>query len=224
MRTACEQDQSYEFTPERTTLLCIDYQRDFLTKEGLCAERGLPIERLNRTLAPASKVLKAAREAGIAVIHTRECYAPDLSNLNAFRRERDTIIGAPGPLGRFLIRGEQGTIIVDEMAPRPSEPLIDKPGFSAFYGTELDALLKKAGISHMVIIGVTTQVCVASTLRATVDHGYFPLLLADCCAAWDDRDHDATIRVIFQENHQFGWVSDSERFLRSLANGGRTPS
>src|SRR3984957_12425903 len=140
MRVKCDQNQSFEFNPTSTALLCIDYQMDFLSEKGLCAERELPIDVLRRTLAPSRRVLAGARAAGIKVLHTRECYAPDLSDLNAFRRERDTIIGAPGPLGRFLIRGEQGTIIVDEMAPRPSEPVIDKPGFSAFYGTELDAL------------------------------------------------------------------------------------
>ncbi len=218
MRTACERNQSYEFAPETTALLSIDYQRDFLQSGGLCANRGLPIEKLNRTLEPASNVLAAARSAGMTVIHTRECYAADLSDLNAFRRERDTIIGVDGPLGRFLIRGEAGTAIVDEMAPCSGEPVIDKGGFSAFHGTDLDALLKRSGISHVVIMGVTTQVCVASTLRATVDHGYFPLLLGDCCAAWDELDHEATIRVIYAENHQFGWVSDSRRFLLSLSH------
>jgi nicotinamidase-related amidase len=216
MRVACERDQAYDFIPGKTALLSIDYQRDFLQVGGLCDKRGLPITKLKRTLEPASKVLETARAAGMTIIHTRECYAADLSDLNAFRRARDTIIGADGPLGRFLIRGEAGTAIVDEMSPRSGESVIDKAGFSAFHGTELDALLKRNGVTHVVIMGVTTQVCVASTLRATVDHGYFPLLLSDCCAAWDALDHEATIRVIYTENHQFGWVSDSRRFLLSL--------
>jgi biuret amidohydrolase len=216
MRVKCDQNQSFEFNPASSALLCIDYQMDFLSEKGLCAERELPIDVLRRTLAPSRRVLAGARAGGMKVLHTRECYAPDLSDLNAFRRERDTIIGVPGPLGRFLVRGEPGTAIVPEMAPAADEPVINKPGFSAFFGTHLDELLRESGISHLVLVGVTTQVCISSTLRAAVDYGYFPLLLEDCCAAWDLRDHEASIRIIFSENHQFGWVSDSTRFLDSL--------
>jgi nicotinamidase-related amidase len=216
MRVKCDQDQLFEFNPASTALLCIDFQMDFLSENGLCAERELPIGVLRRTLEPSRRVLAGARAAGMTVLYTRECYAPDLSDLNAFRRERDTIIGVPGPLGRFLLRGEPGTAIVPEMAPAADETIIDKPGFSAFFRTGLDELLRQSGISHLILVGVTTQVCVSSTIRAAVDHGYFPLLLEDCCAAWDLRDHEASIRVIFSENHQFGWVSDSTRFLNSL--------
>jgi nicotinamidase-related amidase len=216
MRVKCDQDQLFEFNPVSTALLCIDFQMDFLSEKGLCAERELPIGVLRRTLEPSRRVLAGARAAGMKVLYTRECYAPDLSDLNAFRRERDTIIGVPGPLGRFLLRGEPGTAIVPEMAPAADETIIDKPGFSAFFRTPLDALLRQSGISHLILVGVTTQVCVSSTIRAAVDHGYFPLLLEDCCAAWDLRDHEASIRIIFSENHQFGWVSDSTRFLNSL--------
>ena len=223
MHIACEQNQSYEFDPIRTALLCIDYQQDFLSKQGLCADRGLPVDALRRTLGPSSRVLAGARSGGLTVIHTRECYAADLSDLNAFRRVRDTIIGAPGPLGRFLVSGEPGTAIVPEMAPAQSEPVIDKPGFSAFFGTRLDTLLRDSGISHLVLVGVTTQVCISSTLRAAVDHGYFPLVLEDCCAAWDPLDHEASIRTIFSENHQFGWVSNSDRFLSGLLQSSEMP-
>src|SRR5262249_52125026 len=133
-----------------------------------------------------------------------------------FRRVRDTIIGAPGPLGRFLVRGERGTEIMPEMAPRSGEPVIDKAGFNGFQTTELDAILRSRGVSHLVMMGITTQCCVSSTLRGAVDHGYFPLVVADCCAAWDEQDHIASLRVIYSENHQFGWVSDSMRLLAAL--------
>lgn len=218
MEVACDHGQSYELQAGATALLCIDYQTDFLSDQGICAARGLPVASLARIVTPSRNVLSAARRKRLTVVHVRECYEPDLSDLNAFRRARDTIIGAPGPLGRFLLRNERGTEIVPEMAPLASEPVLDKPGFNAFYNTPLDDLLRKHGITHLVLMGITTQCCVASTLRGAVDHGYFPLLLADCCAAWDAQDHEASVRVIFSENHQFGWVSDSARLLQAIVN------
>jgi len=217
MRVACEHGQIYELDPRTTALLCIDYQMDFLDMTGFCAVRGIPVQILRRVLEPAKQVLSAARRAGVRIVHTRECYSPDLSNLNAFRKVRDTVVGARGPLGRFLVRGESGTAIVPELAPRTGEMVVDKPGLNAFYATSLDDVLQQCRVSHLVIMGVTTQVCVASTLRGAVDQGYFPLLVSDCCAAYDELDHEATLRVIYSENHQFGWVTDSTRLLTSLA-------
>lgn len=165
---------------------------------------------------------------GVTVLHRRECYASDGSDLNAFRTIRDSVISTPGPLGRFLLQGGAGTNIVPELAPFDFEPVIDKAGLSAYYGNDLDARLRGKRISHLILMGVTTQVCVASTLRAAVDHGYFPLLVSVCCAAWDELDHEATLRVVFSENHQFGWVTDSVRLIEAcptsashLANGSR---
>jgi nicotinamidase-related amidase len=216
----CDRGQWYDCSPAETALLCIDFEADFLSHEGLCAQRGLPVDRLRRVLGPAARIQKAARERGLFVAHMRECYRPDLADLNAFRKARDTIIGAPGPLGRFLIAGEKGTEIVAELAPLAGEPVVDKAGFNGFFNTPLDSILRGRGITHLVLVGITSQCCVASTLRGAVDLGYFPLLLADACAAWDDRDHDATVSAIFSENHQFGWVSDSLRFGAALgANG-----
>lgn len=216
MRVDCEHGQTYEFNPRTIALLCVDYQMDFLDTAGFCAARGTPVRVLRRVLEPAQRVLSAARHAGVRIIHTRECYSSDLSNLNAFRKARDPVVGQRGPLGRFLVRGESGTAIVPELSPRAGEVVIDKPGFNAFHATDLNRVLTRAGISHLVIMGVTTQVCVASTLRGAVDQGYFPLLLSDCCAAYEELDHAATLRVIYSENHQFGWVSDSTRLLASL--------
>lgn len=217
MIVACDRQQSFAFQPERTALLSIDYQRDFLDDDGMCAARGLPTGNLARVLPVARPVLDAARRLGMFVLHTRECYAPDLSDLNAYRRVRDSIIGTPGPLGRFLIRTDDGTAIVPLMAPLEGEPVIDKAGFNAFYGTELDRILQRRGITHLLLMGITTQCCVSSTLRGAVDHGYFPLLLQDCCAAYDQQDHDASVQVIFSENHTFGWVSDSVRLAAAIA-------
>jgi biuret amidohydrolase len=217
MHTVCDRDQIYEFEPRSTVLLCIDFQRDFLAQVGFGATQGAPVDSLRKVIPPSGKVLATARQAGVTVMHTRECYAPDLSDLNSFRRARDRVIGAQGPLGRFLIRGEPGTEIVPELAPLATERIIDKPGFNAFYKTPLENELRSIDVSHLILMGVTTQVCIASTLRGAVDHGFFPLVLSDCCASWDPLDHEATLRVIFSENHQFGWVSDSRRLLESFA-------
>lgn len=217
MLIPCDRGQTYELTASNSTLLCVDFQSDFLSESGMAAKRGLPIHKLQRILAPAERILCSAREIGMSIIHLRESYAPDLSDLNAYRRVCDSIVGAVGPLGRFLIRGEAGTRIVPQMEPLPHEPVIDKAGFNGFFRTPLDDMLKERGVSRVVIIGLTTQVCISSTLRGAVDCGYFPLLLADCCAAFRDEDHEASISVIFSENHQFGRVSDSVRFLAALA-------
>lgn len=219
MHINCEHAQTYGFTPSTAVLLCVDFQLDFLSPQGFCAAQGLPVNDLRRAVMPAGRVLSGARRAGITIVHTRECYAADLSDLNDFRRIRDPVIGARGPLGRFLIRGEAGTQHIPELAPHPTELVVDKAGFNAFYRTRLDQLLRERGISHLLIMGVTTQCCVASTVRGAVDCGYFPLLVEDCCAAWDPKDHEATVRVIFSENHQFGWVSDSARVLEGLERG-----
>lgn len=218
MEVACDRAQIYHFDPKHCALLCIDYERDFLATDGMCATRGLPVATLRTVIEPARKVLQAARRWGMTVIHMREAYAPDLSDLNDFRKARDTIVGAPGPLGRFLIRGEPGTQIVAELAPLPDEVAFDKAGFSGFYRTPLQDILQRRSITHLILMGITTQCCVASTLRAAVDRGYFPLLVADCCAAYEKDLHDATVETVFSENHQFGWVSDSHRLI--AAGGG----
>ncbi|MCZ8113240.1 MAG: cysteine hydrolase family protein [Betaproteobacteria bacterium] len=217
MRLDCEHERWIELDPSTTALACIDFQTDFIVAGGMAASRGLPFERLAAALPAAQRVLAAARAAGLFVFHTREAYNSDLSDLNAFRREHDPIIGAPGPLGRFLVRGAAGTEIVPSMAPRAGEPVIDKAGFNAFFHTTLDLVLRTRGIRTLLFIGYTTQCCVSSTLRAAVDHGYACVLLHDCCAAFDPEDHEASVRVMYAENHNFGWVSDAARVERTLA-------
>lgn len=213
----CERERLLAFDPARTALLCIDYQVDFVLDGGMAHSRGLPVEHLAAALPAAQRALSAARAAGMLVVHTRECYAPDLSDLNAFRRQHDTAVGKPGPLGRFLIRGERGTEIVPHTRPIAGEPVIDKAGFNAFHQSTLETVLRAQGIEILLIMGFTTQCCVSSTLRAAVDLGWGCALLQDASAAFDPADHDASVRVIYSENHNFGWVSDSIRLEAALA-------
>lgn len=207
----CERGRSIALDAGKTALACIDFQKDFMAADGMAATRGAAVERLNAALPGAQRALMAARRAGIFVFHTREIYAADLSDLNLYRTRYDSAVGAPGPLGRFLIRGERGSELLESMQPLPEEPVIDKAGFSAFHQTTLDAILRARGIETLLLTGVTTQCCVASTLRSAVDLGYGCVLLSDACAAYDPADHEATLRVMYSESDTLGWVSDSRR-------------
>ncbi|MGS1120187.1 cysteine hydrolase family protein [Rhodanobacter sp. UC4436_H3] len=218
----CEHGRSIRLDPARTALACIDFQADFVLPEGRAGMQGLAIAGLLTALSAAERALSAARQAGIFVFHTRECYAPDLSDLNPFRRKHDKAIGSPGPLGRFLVKGEAGTEIVPSMRPAAREPVIDKAGFSAFHQTTLDTMLKTRGIDTLLLIGLTTQCCVASTLRSAVDIGYACVLLQDACATYDPADHEATVRVIYSEGDNFGWVSDSQRLADAVCDTAAT--
>lgn len=213
---SCERGRSIALDPARTALACIDFQVDFVLPEGRAAQAGADVGPLAAAVPAAQRALQAARGAGLFVFFTRECYAPDLSDLNHFRRQYDSAIGSPGPLGRFLVKGEPGTEILPAMRPVAREPVIDKAGFSAFHQTTLDTVLRVRGIDTLLLAGFTTQCCVASTLRSAVDHGYACVLLQDACAAYDPADHEATLRVIYSENHNFGWVSDSQRLADAL--------
>lgn len=213
---SCERGRSIELDPARTALACIDFQVDFVLPEGRAGALGLRTTELLGALPAAGRSLSAGREAGFFIVHTRECYAPDLSDLNPFRHKHDKAIGSPGPLGRFLVRGEAGTEIVPALRPAAREPVIDKAGFSAFHQTALDAMLRARGIETLLLMGFTTQCCVASTLRAAVDLGYACVLLQDACAAYDREDHEATLRVVYGEGDNFGWVSDSLRLVDSV--------
>lgn len=215
MDVRCERDQLFRFDPTSTALISIDYQRDFISPEGMCAARGMATGELASAVSQASRLLEWGRSIGLTIVHTQEEYREDLSDLNPYRTFRDGIIGAEGPLGRFLIRGEGGTQIYPAVAPREGELIISKAAFNAFHCTELDQYLTGQGISHLILMGVTTQCCVGSTLRSAVDHGYFPLLVEDSCAAFERTDHENSISVIYSENHLFGWVTDSERLLSS---------
>ncbi|MHA1153006.1 MAG: cysteine hydrolase family protein [Alphaproteobacteria bacterium] len=212
----CWQGLSYSFDPARTAFLAIDMQRDFLAEGGMCAQAGEDISALRKTVPIVTGLLEAARRASLSVIHTREGYAPDLSDMHELKRARHSA-GQAGPLGRFLIRGEAGHDFIEECRPLDGETVIDKPGFSAFYKTDLEDLLRGQGISHLVIAGVTAQCCVFSTIRAAVDRGFYCLLLADACAALDPGLHRATLDIIQGEDHLFGWIADSAELIGALA-------
>ncbi|MGO4503697.1 MULTISPECIES: cysteine hydrolase family protein [unclassified Dyella] len=212
----CERGRSIELDTARTVLACIDFQADFVLPEGRAGALGLPVEALLAAIPAAQRALSAAREAGMLVFFTRECYAPDLSDLNLFRRQNDLVIGSPGPLGRFLVKGEKGTEIIADLRPADREPVIDKAGFSAFHQTTLDTVLRVRGIDTLLLMGYTTQCCVASTLRQAVDLGYACVLLQDACAAYDPADHEATVRVMYSEGDNFGWVTDTQRLATAL--------
>lgn len=200
--------------PRETALLIIDMQRDFLDPAGYVAQTGVDVGILRRTIGPVRRLLAAARAARIKVIHTREGHRPDLSDLTAFKQRRAAGAGAPigstGPLGRLLVRGEPGHAIIDEVAPLPGETVIDKPGFGAFYATDLELVLRAAGISALTIAGVTTDVCVHSTLREAVDRGFECTTVGDACAAGDPAIHAAMLACIAGEGGILGRVSNTD--------------
>lgn len=212
----CVAGRQYAFDRAHTALLVIDMQKDFIAAEGMAGQGGHDLEPLTRIVPRVSAVLEAGRREGLRIIHTREGYAPDLSDVNPLKRERSGA-GRRGPLGRFLIRGEPGQDFLDELRPGPGELVIDKPGFGAFYRTDLEAHLRHEGITHLILMGVTTQCCVLSSLREAVDRGFWCLLLSDCCAAFDPEAHEATLTVIQAEDHLFGWISDSEALIAALS-------
>jgi nicotinamidase-related amidase len=200
----------------RTALIIIDMQRDFLEPGGFGETLGNDVSLLGRAVAPCKAVLEAARAAGMLVIHTREGHLPDLSDAPKAKIERGhpaMRIGAPGPMGRILIRGEAGHDIIPELYPAAGEPVIDKPGKGAFYATDLDALLRDFAIQHLLVCGVTTEVCVNTTVREANDRGYRCVVLADCCASYFPEFHAAGLAMIKAQGAIFGWVSDSAAAL-----------
>jgi nicotinamidase-related amidase len=203
----------------RTALVIIDMQRDFLEPGGFGEALGNDVSRLATAVPPCRAVLDAARRAGLLVIHTREGHRPDLSDAPKAKLERGdpaTRIGAPGPMGRILIRGEAGHDIVPELAPRPGEPVIDKPGKGAFYQTDLDLVLKNRGIDTLFVCGVTTEVCVNTTVREANDRGYRCVVLADCCGSYFPEFHEMGLAMIKAQGGIFGWVSSSRPVIGAL--------
>src|SRR5947207_12217432 len=203
----------------KMALLIIDMQRDFLEPGGFGAALGNDVTRLRAAVAPCREVLAAARRAGMLVIHTREGHRADLSDappLKVDRGDPALRIGAPGPMGRILIRGEPGHDIIPELYPLAGEPVIDKPGKGAFYATDLDALLRNYGIQHLLVCGVTTEVCINTTVREANDRGYRCVVLADCCASYFPQFHEIGLAMIKAQGAIFGWVSDSKAALAAL--------
>ena len=209
----------FEFDPATTALLMIDFQRDFVYPGGFGEALGNDTSPLLKALPPAEKVLKACRAAGVFVIHTREGHRADLSDLPPAKKIRGRgkiTIGDEGPMGRILVRGELGHDIVEEVYPIAGEPVVDKPGKGAFYATDLDAILKMKGIQKLVVCGVTTEVCVHTSVREANDRGYDALVLSDCVGSYFPEFQRVALEMIKAQGGIFGWVSDSERFLTGL--------
>jgi nicotinamidase-related amidase len=208
------------FEPTTTALLVIDMQRDFVEPGGFGETLGNDVSRLRGVIAPLQRTLAATRAAGVMVIHTREGHLPDLSDCPPAKLERgrpSMRIGDPGPGGRILIRGEHGHGIIDELAPVDGEPVIDKPGKGAFYNTELAVVLSAAGITSLVVTGVTTEVCVHTTVREANDRGYECLVLSDCVGSYFPEFQDAGLAMISAQGGIFGWVAPSSAYLAALS-------
>jgi nicotinamidase-related amidase len=201
-------------------LLVIDMQRDFCAPGGYADQAGLDIERLRAPIEPISHLLVAARQCGLFIVHTREGHRPDLSDLPDTKRRRAEASGAPigsqGPLGRLMVRGEYGNDLIDELRPEPGEPVIDKPGYSAFAHTDLELLLRNRGIRQLILTGVTTEVCVSSTLRHAVDLGFACLTVADGCGSAYPALHAAALSMIGVEGGLFGEVITSDALIALL--------
>lgn len=200
-------------------LLIIDMQRDFLEEGGFGESLGNDVAQLRRAIPPNQKLLAAWRAAGWPVFHTREGHEPDLSDLPESKRRRGnplTGIGDAGPMGRILIRGEPGHEIIPELVPLQVEPVIDKPGKGAFYATDLHEQLQSRGIRQLVVTGVTTEVCVHTSVREANDRGYDCLVLADATASYFPEFHAVGLAMIKAQGGIFGWVSDTDRLLAAL--------
>ncbi|HUC49899.1 MAG TPA: isochorismatase family cysteine hydrolase [Xanthobacteraceae bacterium] len=204
---------------DKAALVIIDMQRDFLEPGGFGAALGNDVSRLQTAVAPCKSVLGAARQAGLLVIHTREGHRPDLTDApphKVLRGDPAMRIGAAGPMGRILVRGEPGHDIIPELYPHDGEPVIDKPGKGAFYQTDLELMLKNRGIDTLFVCGVTTEVCVNTTIREANDRGFRCIALSDCCASYFPEFHEAGLAMIKAQGGIFGSVAGSKQLLGSL--------
>ena len=213
------QPYPFELRTAHCALLIIDMQRDFLEPGGFGEMLGNDVSQLRRTIAPNRALLAAWRKAGLLAIHTREGHRPDLSDLPQSKKVRgrsQTCIGDAGPMGRILIRGEPGQDIIPELYPLANEPVIDKPGKGAFWATDLHAILQHQGIKQLVVTGVTTEVCVNTTVREANDRGYDCYVPEDCVGSYYPEFQDYGLRMIKAQGGIFGWVGRSDSLIAAL--------
>ncbi len=217
--TVQAEPQALQIDPANTALLIIDMQRDFLEPGGFGESLGNDVSRLRVAIQPIKSLLKMARDKGMLVIHTREGHRADMSDAPHAKVERGspaTRIGSKGPMGRILIRGEFGHDIISELAPAEGEPIIDKPGKGSFYATDLQLILQNHHIENLIVCGVTTEVCVHTTVREANDRGFKCLVPSDACASYFPEFHEVALRMVKAQGGIFGWVTDSTSLLKSM--------
>jgi nicotinamidase-related amidase len=213
----------FDLIARQACLVIIDMQRDFLERGGFGAALGNEVSLLRGTIAPTRRLLDAARESGLTVIHTREGHRPDLADLPPAKKARGRLpsgIGDPGPMGRILVRGEPGHDIIPELYPVPGEPVVDKPGKGAFHATDLDAMLRNRGITQLIVCGVTTEVCVNTTVREANDRGYECVVVEDSVGSYFPEFQEMGLRMIKAQGGIFGWVASSQAVIAALPTSG----
>ena len=208
-----------EFNPKTTALVIIDMQRDFVLPGGFGEKLGNDTSLLLAAVEPTQRVLEKARQLGMFIVHTREGHRQDLSDCPPAKLTRGgmTFIGTDGPMGRILVRGEQGHDIINQLYPKKGEPVIDKPGKGSFHATDLDRILQHRGIKTLIVCGVTLEVCVHTTVREANDRGYECVVLSDCVASYFPEFQRVGLEMIKAQGGIFGWVSNAEKFIAAIS-------